>query len=227
MSEDQPGWLARQAQSARYTSENEQKPQKILIGVCALLSLTISATFAGLYWDRMFIAYDYDSAVQLVVPAMEHQSAYDTCPGADISELNIEAPDESTDIEFTEYEEEDINNHPQQNLYNRFIGVYSGGIEGGKKFVGVIDTHWTVVFQFNAIFNTILAIQSFCLLMGVFVVPIRIVTSYIHVLITGFIHIAMVITTGVYRYDVYGRACSLSDTQTSKHTTFGEDGEFI
>lgn len=107
------------------------------------------------------------------------------------------------------------------------IGDYKGRIKGGKQFVGQLNTKWSVVYKFNSIFYTLLAVQSLCLLVGAHVIPLRIITSFIHCFVTGFIHMAMVITTGVYRYNVLGRACAESVTHTSKETTFKADGEFI
>ena len=91
-----------------------------------------------------------------------------------------------------------------QNLYNRMVGDYEGSIEGGTQFIGVLDTRWTVIYQFNSIFYTILTLQSLFLVFGIIIIPIRIVTSFIHCFVTGFIHVSMIITTGVLRYNSTG-----------------------
>lgn len=93
--------------------------------------------------------------------------------------------------------------------------------------MGSINTKWTIVYKFNAIFYTILAVQSLCLVAGVVVIPMRIITSFCHCFITGFIHLSMIITTGVYRYSAIGRACVFSQVHTSIRSTFRDDGEFI
>ena len=112
-------------------------------------------------------------------------------------------------------------------LIDRIIGDYQGEIEGGNEYVGHLNTKWSVIYKFNSVFYTILTIQSCLMLLGSKMISIRIVTAYCHCLCTGFIHIAMVVTTGVFRYSSMGRLCATSTVETSSRTTFAEDAKFL
>lgn len=94
-------------------------------------------------------------------------------------------------------------------------------------FIGELNTKWSVIYKFNSVFYTILMIQSFFLVLGIHFLSIRVITAYVHCLCTGFVHAAMVITTGVFRYSSMGKLCATSTTETSSRTTFSEDAQFI
>jgi len=112
-------------------------------------------------------------------------------------------------------------------LIDRIIGDYKGEIEGGNEYIGHLNTKWSVIYKFNSIFYSLLTIQSCLLLLGVKMLEVRVITAYIHCFCTGFVHIAMVVTTGVFRYSSMGRLCATSAVETSSRTTFAEDGQFL
>ena len=191
----------------------------------------------------MLISMDYDKAVRHTVPNWRKSSAYDSCPGAELTPDQILEADRLEYFLINQQQEDALEQsvildddssslaqdtvNATYNLYNRIVGDYDGSIEGGSQYIGVLNTRWTVIYQFNSIFYSILALQSLFLVFGIIIIPIRIITSFLHCFLTGFIHIAMIITTGALRYNSRGQSCALSHFKTSANTTFAEDGEFI
>lgn len=162
-------------------------------------------------------------------------SAYDSCPGVNFGNADPEIAGHFNDTDFIDdletmidhLGEDDEDTHlgkntieATQNLYNRVIGDYNGTIPGGLVYAGKLNTKWTIIYQFNSIFYTILSVQSVFLLLGVFVIPIRIITSCCHCFVSGGIHFAMIITTGVLRYNSAGLLCTTSLVQTSHRSSF-------
>lgn len=97
----------------RYAKRYEKKGRKACLGFCALLSLIISSTFSGLFWDRLLISLDYDRAVKKTVPGWGSKSAYDSCPGADFEAdirvaKNFLQPHQAQDSKESSDEEEDV-----------------------------------------------------------------------------------------------------------------------
>ena len=217
------------------------------------MSLIISVTFSGLFWNRLLIQIDYDFAVEKTVVNWGHKSAYDSCPGADFkADLKVaqhllpfgkEKDMEGNDSEHhIESELQDLINEidfdseasitkdtiqATYNLYNRVVGDYQGSIKGGLGYVGSLDTQWSMIYRFNSVFYTILSVQSMLLLLGIKLIPVRVVTAFCHCFCTGFVHFAMIITTGAFRYNKMGVSCAKSEVATSNYSTFASDAEFI
>ena len=84
-----------------------------------------------------------------------------------------------------------------------------------------------MIYRFNAVFFTILAVQSLILLISACVPMLRVCVACCHCCCTNIIHLVMLIMTLVFRFNSTGDNCSKNTQMYAEGRTFAEDGDTL
>jgi hypothetical protein len=77
--------------------------------------------------------------------------------------------------------------------------------------LGLYGTGWTMMFRFNAVMYTILAVQALLAVIAVFAAKLRGLVGFCNCCCTNVVFLVMAIMGLVYRFDSFGDACAMDN----------------
>lgn len=230
---------------------NESTGSKLLRVFCALCSLAIAVVLALQYYGLWGNAMTYNETYCPNGPDGEACLAvYDSCQGqlAWMNTINtgVDTTDTTTDETTDETNEDGADGTPEDgadgtpednddgtnedNTTEEIKEDIQEGLDSLSEMLKALSavngTEWTMMFKFNAIFYTILAVQAVLAIIAVWADKLKGLVGFCNCCCTNIVFLVMAIMALVYRFDSVGDLCSArGGVYDSEGNSFMMDGD--